>query len=189
QKAERYLSEGKLDQVYANCSKALKISPNSGEIYKILGRQKMGKLESAQKSYKQAIQYDPNLAEVYANLGSISARQKQLEQAIKYYEKTISIKPDFPSFYRNLAKIWRSLGKERLVTECSYQALILEPKLATGIEWLNLGDKLLELGKVEEAIACYNQAIKSDEKLSAAYNKLGNTLIQKGEMEQSLFYR
>ncbi|NEQ36418.1 MAG: hypothetical protein F6K40_09090 [Okeania sp. SIO3I5] len=42
QKAERYLSEGKLDQVYANCSKALKISPNSGEIYKILGRQKMG---------------------------------------------------------------------------------------------------------------------------------------------------
>ncbi len=188
QKAERYLSEGKLDEAYANCSKALEISPNSGEIYKILGNiwQRMGQLELAKKSYKQAIQYNPNLAEVYANLGSISARENQWEQAVKYYEKAISIKPDCAGFYRNLAKIWESLGKEQLVIECTYQALILEPTLATAREWLNLGDKLLELGKQEEAIACYNQVIKSEPKLSEAYNKLGNILIQKGEIDRAI---
>ena len=188
QKAEIYLSQGKLDEAYVNCSKALEISPELGEIYKLLGNiwQRMGQLESAKKSYKQAIQYNPNLAEVNANLGSISAREKQWEQAIKYYEKAISIKPDFAGFYRNLAKIWQCLGKEQLVIKCRYQALILEPTLATATEWLNLGDKLLELSKVEEAIACYKQAIKLDKKLSAAYNKLGNTLIKKGELDRAI---
>ena len=66
QKAEIYLSQGKLNEAYDNCSKALEVLPNSGEIYKILGNiwQRMGKLESAKKSYKQAIEYNPNLAEV-----------------------------------------------------------------------------------------------------------------------------
>ncbi|MGD1698623.1 tetratricopeptide repeat protein [Dapis sp. BLCC M229] len=188
QKAEIYLSQGKLDEAYANCSKALEMLPNSGEIYKILGNiwQRRGQLESAKKSYNQAIEYNPNLAEVHANLGSISARQKQWEQAVKYYEKAISIKPDFAGFYRNLAKIWECLGKDKLVIECTYQALILEPTLATATEWLNLGDKLLKLGKLEEAIACYKQAIKSDKKLSAGYNKLGNTLTNKGELDRAI---
>ncbi|MGK7921732.1 MAG: tetratricopeptide repeat protein [Trichodesmium sp.] len=186
--AEIYLSQGKLDAAYVTCLKALEILPNCGEIHKTLGNvmQKMGKLESAKNCYLKAIAENHNLAESYANLGSISARQEQWEQAVKYYEKAISIKPEFAGFYRNLAKIWECLGKEQLVTECRYQALILEPTLATATEWLNLGDKLLELGKVEEAIACYNQAIKSDEKFLAAYNKLGNTLIQKGELDKAI---
>ncbi|MDJ0555731.1 MAG: tetratricopeptide repeat protein [Microcoleaceae cyanobacterium MO_207.B10] len=186
--AEIYLSQGKLDAAYATCLKALEILPNCGEIHKTLGNvmQKMGKLELAKNCYLKAIADNHNLAESYANLGSISARQKQWEQAIKYYEKALSIQPDFAGFYRNLAKIWQCLGKEQLVIECTYQALILEPTLATATEWLNLGDKSLELGKQEEAIACYNQAIKSDKKLSLAYNKLGNTLIQKGELDRAI---
>ncbi|NES05722.1 MAG: DUF563 domain-containing protein [Okeania sp. SIO2F4] len=188
QKAEKYLSQGKLDEAYATCLKALEILPHSGEIHKTLGNimQKMGKLESAKNCYLKAIEENHNLAESYANLGSISARQRQWEQAIKYYEKAISIKPNTAGFYRNLAKIWQCLGKEQLVIECSYQALILEPTLAPVTEYLSLGDKLLESGKVEEAIACYNQAIKSDKKSSAGYNKLGNTLIQKGELDAAI---
>ncbi|OZH51386.1 hypothetical protein AFK68_31440 [Hydrocoleum sp. CS-953] len=186
--AEIYLSQGKLDAAYATCLKALEILPNCGEIHNTLGNimQKMGKLESAKNCYLKAIEENHNLAESYANLGSISARQKQWEQAIKYYEKAISIKPNFAGFYRNLAKICQCLGKEHLVTEYRYQALILEPTLATAKESLNLGNKLLELGKLEEAIACYNQAIKLDKELSAAYNKLGNTVIQKGELDRAI---
>ncbi len=188
QKAEIYLSQGKLDEAYATCYEALEILPNSGEIYKILGNiwQRMGQLESAKKSYKQAIQYNPNLAEAHGNLGSISARQQQWEEAIKYYEKAISIKPNFAGFYRNFAKIWQRLGKHELATEYSYKALSLEPTSASATECLSLGNKLLELGKVEEAIACYYRAIELDKKLSAAYNKLGNILIQQGELDRAI---
>ena len=188
QKANKYLSQAKLDEAYATCYKALEILPDSGEIYKILGNisQIRGQLESAKKYYKQAIQYNPNSAEVYANLGSIYAMQKQWEQAIKYYEKAISIKSDFAGFYRNLAKIWQYLGKEQLVTECRYQVLILEPTSVSGAEYLSLGDKLLELGKVPEGITCYYMAIKLDKKLSVAYDKLANILIQQGELDEAI---
>ncbi|MDJ0518700.1 MAG: tetratricopeptide repeat protein, partial [Trichodesmium sp. MO_231.B1] len=73
-----------------------------------------------------------------------------------------------------------------LVTECRYQALILEPKLATATEWLNLGDKLLELDKREEAIACFYMAIELDKKLSLAYQNLGELLIKSAKLESAL---
>ncbi|MGB3514021.1 MAG: tetratricopeptide repeat protein [Microcoleaceae cyanobacterium] len=186
--AEIYLSQGKLDAAYKTCLKALEILPNCGEIYKTLGNvmQGMGKLELAINSYLKAIEENPNLAEAYANIGSINARQQEWEEAIKYYQKAIEIKPDTAGFYRNLAKIWQRLGKDQLVTECSYQAVILEPTSATATQYLSLGNKLLELGKLEEAIACYHQGIKLDKKLSVAYNKLGNTLIQTGEIDAAI---
>lgn len=138
--AEIYLSQGKLDEAYASCAKALEILPNSGEIYKTLGNvlQRMGKFESAQKNYQIAIGYNPNLAEAYANLGSICARQQQWEQAIKHYQKAISIKPNFAGFYRNLAKIWQGLGKHQLATECSDKAISLEAKYANNINKIEI---------------------------------------------------
>ncbi|NEO52948.1 MAG: DUF563 domain-containing protein [Okeania sp. SIO3B5] len=188
QQAEIYLSQGKLDAAHGACLKALEIFPNCGEIYKTMGNvlQAMGKLELAKNSYIKAIEENPTLAEAYANLGSIYARQQQWEEAIKYYQKAIEIKPDRAGFYRNFARVWQSLGKEQLSVECSYQAVILEPTSATAKEYFDLGNKLLELGKLEEAIACYNQAIKSDKKLSVAYNKLGNALVQKGEIDVAI---
>ncbi|NET17110.1 MAG: DUF563 domain-containing protein [Okeania sp. SIO1H6] len=130
QKAEIYLSQGKLDEAYTTCSKALEISPNCGEVYKTQGNvlQKMGKLELAKKFYKKAIKYDPNLAEAHANMGSIFARQQQWEKAIKSYDKAIGLKPHFAGFYRNLAKIWQSLGKYELTKEYTQKALDLEAK-------------------------------------------------------------
>ncbi len=186
--AEIYLSQGKLDAAYSACLKALEILPNFGEAYKSMGNvlQKMGKPESAKNCYIKAITENHNLAEAYANLGSMYAREKNWEAAINSYQKAINIKPKTAGFYRNLAKIWQSVGNEQLVVECDYQALILEPKSAPATKYLSLGDKLLEFGQVEEAIACYRGAIKLDEKLSASYNKLGNTLFQQGELDAAI---
>ncbi|NET27533.1 glycosyltransferase 61 family protein [Okeania sp. SIO1I7] len=130
QKAEIYLSQGKLERAYTTCSQALEILPNCGEVYKTQGNvlQKMGKLELAKKFYRKAIKYNPNLAEAHANMGSVFARQQQWEKAIKSYDKAISIKPHFAGFYRNLAKIWQSLGKYELTKEYTQKALDLEAK-------------------------------------------------------------
>lgn len=52
-------------------------------------------------------------------------------------------------------KIWEGLGENKLVIECRYKVFILELILVLVIECLNLGDKLLEVGKVEEVIVCF----------------------------------
>ncbi|NEQ73264.1 MAG: DUF563 domain-containing protein [Okeania sp. SIO2C9] len=140
QKAEIYLSQGKLDLAYDTCSQALEILPNCGEVYKTQGNilQRMGKLELAKNFYRKAIKYNPNLAEAHANIGSIFARQQQWEKAIKSYNKAISLKPLFAGFYRNLAKIWQSLGKHELTKEYTNKALDLEAKYEQNISKIEI---------------------------------------------------
>ncbi|MGB3514019.1 MAG: tetratricopeptide repeat protein, partial [Microcoleaceae cyanobacterium] len=186
--AEASLAEGKLDEAYAACLKALNSQAKFAPACKTLGDifQAKGEIEAAKNYYNKAINIFPDFAEAHANLGSVYAKQQQWEQAISAYEKALSIQQNLAGVYRNLAKVWQRLGKEELANKCFYQALILEPKSATATEHLNLGNKLLELGKIEAAIDCYYHGIKINPNLSAAYQHLGEVLTQKGELEEAL---
>ena len=188
QKAEIYLSQGKLDEAYATCSKALEILPNSGEIYVILGNilQKMGKLKSSKEYYEIAIKYNPNIAEAYANLGSIFAIQKEWELAIKYYDIAITIKPKISGFYRNLAKIWHHLGKHQLAIEFSYKAFSLEPESATVKEYLEFGKNLLKIGKLEQATTCLITALQIKPDYVSAYHQIAKILEQQNDIDAAL---
>ncbi len=79
QKAEIYLTQGKLEKAIAACHQALEIESNFPPTCKILGNiwQRMGEIDKAKDWYIKAINQQPNLAEVHANLGSIYAQQKQ----------------------------------------------------------------------------------------------------------------
>ncbi len=145
-----------------------------------------GELEAAKNYYNKALKIFPNFAEVHANLGSMYAKQKQWEKVIFYYQTAITIKANLAPVHRNLAKVWHLIGKEELAIECTYQALILEPELATATEYWNLGNKLLEFGRIEPAINCYRYTIKLEPNLSAAYQKLGEVLRKQGELETAL---
>ncbi|NES05441.1 MAG: tetratricopeptide repeat protein [Okeania sp. SIO2F4] len=188
QLAEASLAQGKFDEAYAACLKALNSQPEFAPACKNIGDilQAKGNIEAAKNYYTKAITIFPDFAEAYANLGSMYAKQQDWEKAIFYYQKAIYLKPSLAGVYRNLAKVWQYLGKEELVTEFTYQALMLEPKSATAKEHLNLGNELLELGQIEAAINCYRHAIKLQPNLSGSYQKLGEVLTQKGELESAL---
>ena len=188
QLAEACLAEGKLDEAYKACLKALNNEPEFAPACKTLGNifQAKGDLEGAISYYNKAIKILPDFAEAHANIGSVYAKQQQWEKAIIFYQKAIDIKPNFAGFHRNLAKVWQCVNKEELATECTYKALILEPELATAKEYFNLGNKLLELGKIEAAIDCYRDAIKLQPNSSELYQKIGEVLTQKGELESAL---
>ncbi len=188
QLAEASLAQGKLDEAYAACLKALNSQPEFAPACKTLGDilQAKGEIEAAKNYYIQAIKTLPNFAEAHANLGSMYAKQQQWEKAISSYQKALSIQPNLAGVHRNLAKVWQRLGKEELATEYTYQALILEPESVTATEQLNLGKNFLELGKIERAIKCYLYAIKLEPNSSVAYQKIGEFLTQKGEIEEAL---
>ena len=186
--ATSHLAEGKLNEAYAACLKALNSQPEFVPAYKTMGDifQAQGDIEAAKNYYSKAIQILPNFAEAHANLGSMYAKQKQWKLAIFAYEKALKIQPNLAGVYRNLAKVWHSIGQEKLATECNYQVVILEPESLTATEHLSLGKKLLELDKIEAAINCYRHAIKINPNLSAAYQYLGEIFSQKGELEEAL---
>ncbi|MGD1705185.1 tetratricopeptide repeat protein [Dapis sp. BLCC M229] len=185
--AETYLKQKKWEQAISTSQKIISIKPEP-KAYKIIGNslQAMGKLPEALDWYKKALEIKPDFGEVYANIGTIFAQQKQWEEAIKSYRRAIAIKPDFAGAYRNLAKIYTQVNRSADAAEYLYQALRLEPGKATAEEFLFTGNNLNENGQLQQAIACYEEAIKLKPQLVEASYKLGEILIQNGQLGEAV---
>ncbi|NEQ39464.1 MAG: tetratricopeptide repeat protein [Okeania sp. SIO3I5] len=190
QKAEIYLAQGKLEAAITACHQALEIVSNFPPTCKILGNimQRMGEIDRGKDWYIKAINQQPNLAESYANLGSIYAQQKQWQLAIECYQEAISIKPNFPGFYRNLGKIWQQLGKVELARDCQEQAFNLAAQYPKASEHFKQGKTLWETEKIEEAIACFQDAIKFNPFLTGAYQHLGDIFLEKEDFNEAINY-
>lgn len=190
QQAEAYLNQGQFEDARKASEQLLKIQPKHAPGYKIIGDVllRQGQPEEAQRYYTQALQLQPDWAEVHANLGSIHAKAQQWQQALDCYQKAIAIKPDFAGAYRNLARVWTQLNQPQKVNQCWYKAYTLEPQQVTAAEHLQLGKALLQQGNIEEAIACYRNAIQRDPNLSSAYQSLADALKQQGKMQEATPY-
>lgn len=192
QQAEEYCEQKKWNEAIAACEKALQILPNMAEAYKIWGNvlQKMGNYTEAIGYYAKAIEIQPDLPEVYANLGTLYAQKAQWQKAVSYYQKAIDLKDDFGGAYRNLSKVWTKLGERDKALECQFQALNLEPQKATAIEHYEIGNEFGRQGRVEEAIACYRNAILLNPQFIKAYLNLAEALEQRGEWQEAgQYYR
>ncbi|MGD1807591.1 tetratricopeptide repeat protein [Dapis sp. BLCC M126] len=185
--AETYLNQKKWEQAIAVSQKIIQVKTEP-KAYKIIGNslQAMGKLQEGLDWYNKALEIKPDFGEVYANIGTIFAQQKQWEQAIQSYRRAIAIKPDFAGAYRNLAKIYTQVNQSAEAAEYLYQALRLEPGKATAEEFLFVGNTLGENSQLEQAIACYQEAIKLKPQLVEASYKLGEILIQNGQWGEAI---
>lgn len=186
--AESYYSEQKYEEAIAECKRAIEMKPEAALAYKILGNatQASGKLDAAWYWYTQALEIDPNFAEVHANLGSLYAQQKQWKKSISCYRKAIEINPNLASAYRNLAKVFLQSGKPKLGANCWYEALTLDINWATAEEHFTLGNTLLDMGKLDRAISCYQRAIQLQPNYANAYHNLGEVLSVQGKWEEAI---
>ncbi|MGE5655405.1 MAG: tetratricopeptide repeat protein [Actinomycetota bacterium] len=187
QRAEIYLSQGKIEEAIVAVEQALKIKPNFAPAFKTLGNalQAQGRMEEARHWYQKAIEIQPQFAEVYANLGSIYAQEQKWPEAIEHYQKAIAIKPNFAGVYRNLARLFSQMGKQEQAAESWYQAFALEPQKIPPEEHFNLGETLLAQGKLDQAIASYRRAIELKPDWAAAYQNLGEALKRQGKTEEA----
>ncbi len=188
QQAEAYLKQGDTERAIAACQQVLRASPNTASAYKVIGNalQAQGKNQEAMSCYVKAIDLEPKFAKAYANIGGIYAQQQQWQQAIAAYQKAIEIEPNVAGFYNNLGKVAQASGNSALANKCRYQALKLEPSQAKPEDFLNLGNSLLHQGQMQEAIACYQSAIKLDSSFAVAYQNLGEVYAQLGNLNEAL---
>jgi len=188
QLAELYLAEGKLDEAINACQLALKIQPVLAPVCKTMGNifQVKNQFDEAKHWYDLALEIDPSFVPALANLGTIYAQQQRWQEAIATYQKAIAIQPNFAGVYRNLCRVFSQIGKSEEATECSYAALCLEPEKITALEYLNIGNTLLEYHKPERAIICYRRAIYLDSNFYEAYCKLAEVMGAAGELNEAI---
>ncbi|GAB4531969.1 MAG: hypothetical protein Tsb0014_15970 [Pleurocapsa sp.] len=185
-----YFREGNWQEAIAACQKALEISPEAAEAYKILGNilQRLGQKGKALGYYAKALEVKPDLAEVYANLGSYYAEQENWELAIEYYHQALAIKPNLAGIHRSLALIWEELGKTEKAVECLCQAITLEPKTLAPQDYFVFGNKLYEEKRYKEASVFYIQGIKLKPDAKEELARLVDILETIGEWQDAAEY-
>ncbi|MGB3514034.1 MAG: tetratricopeptide repeat protein [Microcoleaceae cyanobacterium] len=137
---------------------ALEINPQKTEIEFKLKQllDKKERLEEEIIELRKKIKLNPNRG-YYYNLGIALTRQQKWDEAVVAYRQAIEIDPDFYWwFYHN---IWSAFTQENKLEEVrAFFQSFLEKNQNSFWAYLNLGEALTRLGKVEEAIPLYQKA-------------------------------
>jgi tetratricopeptide (TPR) repeat protein len=153
-----------------------------------------GKADEAIAKFNEVIAAVPNCAECYANIGTVQGQGKKYDEAEAAYKKAIELKPDFAEAYNGLANVYNAAKKFDLAADASKKAMELAtaapggapgaaPAAPSASQTFNQGVILWNAGKIPEAKAAFEAAVKADPTMPDAQYWLGMALVNTGTPE------
>ncbi len=122
-----------------------------------------------------AIYRDPDNAAYFSSLGAVLVRMGDFAGAISALEKAVALDDTLAVAHANLAGAYQHASQHGAAERHARRSIALDPGLATG--HVNLGSSLKSLGRLAEAIACFDGALERDPGNIAAHsNRLFVTL-------------
>jgi O-antigen biosynthesis protein len=182
--------------------KATQYAPDHGAAYHQLGEalSHQEHWSDAILAYRQAIKFQPDFSWSYNNLGYALIQLGQWTEAIPIYHQAIKLKPDFPWSYYNLAEAHSQLHQWSEAIAFYQQAAEIQvdlPKIQQ-----KLGDAYYRQSQQyrEQALKHFQLAIKQDPSDPQAYHqalaidknnldlylKLGELLVQQGQLDEGI---
>jgi tetratricopeptide (TPR) repeat protein len=168
-----------------------KAQAKNAEIQKAFGEgvelSNQNKNEEAIAKFQEVIVSVPKCAECYANIGTIQARMKDYEKAEASFKQAIEVKPDFAEGYNGLATVYNMEKKFDLAAEASKKAAELGGAAGAAggggnaSTVFNQGVILWNAGKIPEAKAQFEQAVKLDPNMAEAHYWLGMAIVNEGK--------
>lgn len=153
-----------------------------------------GKNDEAIAKFQEVIATMPTCAECYTNIGTIQTRTQKYVEAEAAYKKAIELKPDYAEAYNGLANLYNTEKKFDLAAEASKKAMELSASAPAGAAGaagaapagnasnvFNQGVILWNAGKIPEAKAQFEQAVKLDPSMAEAHYWLGMALLNGGD--------
>jgi lipoprotein NlpI len=153
-----------------------------------------GKTDEAIAKFMEVAAQIPNCVECYANIGTVQTKAKKYDEAEASFKKAIELKPDFAEAYNGLANLYNAQKKFDQAAEAGKKALELSGAAAgaagaagggggaNASAVFNQGVILWNAGKIPEAKAQFEQAVKLDPNLAEAQYWLGMALLNGGDM-------
>jgi len=153
------------------------------------------KYDDAIGKFQDVIAAIPNCPECYANIGTAQTSQKKYDEAEASYKKAIELKPDMAEAYNGLANLYNAEKKFDQAAEASKKAMELSQAAAgaggagagaaaggaSAAAVYNQGVILWNAGKIPEAKAQFEQAVKLDPNNADAHYWLGMALANGGD--------
>lgn len=141
---------------------ALSLDPNHVRALHGLGvvLLERGDYISAEAKFVRAIELDPDFGAGYHGLGSARGRQGKYQEAIEPLRKALQIVPDDPGCHLMLGTVLKGLGQTKEGKAHLDQAIRFDEQYAESRSCLDLADRFLEEGKLEEAVPHYRHALQ-----------------------------
>jgi Flp pilus assembly protein TadD len=123
-----------------------------------------GRLGEAEAEFREAIRLAPQYAEATANLGALYARQQRYAEALPVLRRAVALSPQFGNARGNLAFALDNAGVDLAQAGKPAEAIGLfreatELVPAEATFWRNLGQALIEDGKIVEAVPPLERAV------------------------------
>jgi tetratricopeptide (TPR) repeat protein len=177
-----YNAKRDFDRAIADYTKAIEIDPKDAEAYNNRGyaHHAMGDFDRAIADYTKVIEIDPRSEAAFNNRGSDYEAKGDFERAAADFTKAIEIDPKDADAYIN--RCWLRATTNRDLTlafaDCD-TGLRLAPNDANGLD--SLGFLYLRLGRLDEALADYDAALKANPRLADSLYGRGLAKRKKGD--------
>ena len=181
--------EGQVEEAIVHLQKALQIDPAYAEAYNHMGSalMKKGQAAEAVAYYQKAVQLNASYADAYNNLGVAFLRNGQVDEAIAHYRKAVAINPGSAEMQYNLGNVLAREGNWADAIECYQAALSTERDSVKAAKVRNnLGAALEKLGKSDEALEQFSQALQINGNYPEAHCNLGRMLAQRGRRDEAV---
>ncbi|CBN55133.1 MULTISPECIES: tetratricopeptide repeat protein [Kamptonema] len=193
---------GRCDEASIAFRHAIELKPDFAWSYHHLGDAlaQQQEWEESIAAFRKAIELNPEHFGSYVGLGNSLAKLGQLDEAIAAYRRASELNPDAEWIHYALAKALQQRTHSDVVEAiASYRQMIeLNPDNVEAYQnllqlqsdnwelWLQLGNTLVQQGKLEEAIAAYRRLIEHNPHNQTAYYGLGECLAKLGQLEEAI---
>jgi tetratricopeptide (TPR) repeat protein len=159
---------------------ALQLRPDFPDSERNLGMALEGldNLAAAEACFRELLRRRPNFAEAWNNLGNVLRQQAKLDQAVECFLRALQLKQDFP----DLAMPFEGQVDWTSVEACLRRLAELRPGFPES--WNNLAAVLRQQCKFDEAVKCYQEALRLQADFAQGHKNLGMTWLQLGNFEQ-----
>jgi len=192
--------DGRLEEARRHLARAAELRPEDLPARLRLGQAELDAdlPEAAAATFRAALELDPESAAAHVGLGEIAYREGRLEEAIERYERALALQPRADSIHHRLGLAYRQAGdleraKEHLAQNRGEPVRFADPlvdgladRLQGASIHLKRGNRALEEGQVELAIALYGTAAERAPDDPTIHYNLGLALARAGRREEAL---
>ncbi|MBI3451542.1 MAG: tetratricopeptide repeat protein, partial [Rhodospirillales bacterium] len=172
--------------------RALALRANYPEALMSLGSgfARLGRLAEAEAQFRHAIRLQPSNAEAYANLGNVLLEQDRWTEAVDSCRQAIKLGTRAPDIHFHLARALARSGQSAEAeaafygTEDAFRRAIANQPGNPEFHY-HLGNILLQLDRLDDAVAVFRNAIELKPDHGGAHNNLGKALWQLGYLEEA----
>jgi len=178
--------QGRLDEAVAECRRAIVSDPNSVQAYNNLGiaLRDLGRTTEAIATLRIAMERQPDSTGIIFNLGIALEEDGNISEAAQCFEQALSRDPNWPAAVVNLGNTYYKLDRCEDARDLLQKAVDMGPHTYVASAYCSLGLILQRLGALNDALTCFDHAIRRTPDNATARFGRGMLLLKLGRFEK-----